>query len=1343
MNRIKLYEQFEGAPEALQLLVDALSANFAPISFAMVTEMARSIERELKCKTNILTDAEPYLSYINIGHWPYVTVKDSLKMRIIYSLFKDGRLQGFLETAQQFERGYMFEQRFATTLRLRQELYSFLEGKKSDKIDYTTTKAGEYSPEEALFEALLFEEGYRGLNLCLSTVALEAMMNMAVSKQISNLDSGYATEKIFQLLRTSPKVSKDFEEYYRILQVPIKVLSGAVHLPEHVHTTIMLNDLYGFAITNLRKGEIDQALIYFDTAIKVEKKFTKMPFPQSDVFNFFYGITLISSPRAQMDGTIAKLAKTKSVKANPILYTLLAVQNGEIRSEVQKHVKQLLEEVQQTLFSKLMIWLSSMQSEVELTITEFDIDQLIVKCQVLGFEGLLLEIYNQLKDQERLLPLQEKLGYRPVTLQEDQEDEWERILNAIIGQGEKRLVVGSKERVYRVAYLYDTNNNNLSPIVQQSKDGVSWTRGKAVSLQRFATYQAEGITEQDKRVADCVARDSYYRRQYEINLPRALYELIGHPYVFLEENSMIPVEIAEMKPELTILHTDKGFKLEVNVENIEDSLQVIRESNTRVRVIKLNNDQLTYLKLLKQLHVLPLEAKDKLLSLLKKLTGIITVYSDLIDESENLKSVAGDSRIYVQLIPIGDTLKAELFIKPFSQNAPYCKAGVGAKSVIGFIGEEKAQATRNLELEAANCEQVKSALDRIIELEADEDTYYFEDPYHSLELMESIGSMADVAVVEWPEGAKFKIAGVASFKNLSLSLRGRGNWFDIEGELNIGDETLFSMAELLKTLRKSKGRFIELKNGEFLALTDQFRRQLLEMDAMMQESKEGLSMQNFAASIFEEMQKMGVEVEGDKSYREMRKRIGEIEERSYKVSKKLQAELRDYQLEGFCWMARLNDWGAGACLADDMGLGKTVQTIAMLLHKSKSGPSLVVAPASVLPNWVREINRFAPTLNVINLAPAGDRIERLKAAKANDICVVTYGVLVSESLPMIEKKFAMTVLDEAHTIKNKETKMSKVAMQLQSDFRLLLTGTPIQNHLGEIWNLFNFINPGLLGTFERFRERFVVPIVEFKDREQQRRLKRLISPFLLRRTKSAVLDELPPKTEVIKEIQLNEVELAAYELLRRQAEDKLAESSEVGQIQALAEITRLRMAAANINLTNPGVEMASSKIQTFLDIVDELGENSHRALVFSQFTSHLALIKKELDKRGISYLYLDGSTPLNERDRLVREFQEGEQLLFLISLKAGGLGLNLTAADFVIHMDPWWNPAIEDQASDRAYRIGQQRPVTIYRLIARNTIEEKIIRLHATKKDLADSLLEGSDISNKLSREELLELLRS
>jgi SNF2 family DNA or RNA helicase len=345
-------------------------------------------------------------------------------------------------------------------------------------------------------------------------------------------------------------------------------------------------------------------------------------------------------------------------------------------------------------------------------------------------------------------------------------------------------------------------------------------------------------------------------------------------------------------------------------------------------------------------------------------------------------------------------------------------------------------------------------------------------------------------------------------------------------------------------------------------------------------------------------------------------------------------------------------------------------------------------------------------------------------------------------------KFSTIILDEAQAIKNYTTKRTKAAMDLQGDFKVITTGTPVENHLGELWSLYNFINPGLLGSIGHFQEKFGVPIDKNGDRDKKTHLRKLIQPFILRRKKNDVLDDLPAKTEITLSVSLSEGERAFYETLRRNAVESLERITDKGdgstQLKILAELMRLRRACCNPNLVSPELGLKSSKLELFGEVVEELLDNGHKALVFSQFVGHLGLIKEWVESKGIKYQYLDGSTTPQKREEAIAAFQSGRGGdLFLISLKAGGTGLNLTAADYVIHTDPWWNPAVEDQASDRAHRIGQTRPVTIYRLITENTIEEKILNLHAHKRDLADSLLEGSDASAKMTSADLLALMKS
>ena len=443
-------------------------------------------------------------------------------------------------------------------------------------------------------------------------------------------------------------------------------------------------------------------------------------------------------------------------------------------------------------------------------------------------------------------------------------------------------------------------------------------------------------------------------------------------------------------------------------------------------------------------------------------------------------------------------------------------------------------------------------------------------------------------------------------------------------------------------------------------------------------------------------------------------------------------------------------------LADDMGLGKTIQTITFLLSKSEEGPALVVAPASVAPNWKTEFEKFAPSLNVSLLNFADNRDALVKNAKAGDVVITTYGLLLSVKDALTEKRWTTICLDEAHIIKNRGAKTSAVAMQLKSDNRVMLTGTPVQNHLSELWNLFQFVNPGLLGSFEDFSRRFIIPIEQNGDKVMQKELDRLVKPFMLRRTKDKVAKELPSKEEIYQHVTMSEEEMLVYEVLRRKAEALLlSESGGKVSMNTLSEITRLRQCSCDCRLVEEGRKGAGdrpgSKITALLELLETIidgltvkknGTMNGGVLVFSQFTSYLALIKKALDAEGIKYLYIDGSVPIKTRQELVEEFQKGSCPVFLISLKAGGLGLNLTRANYVIHTDPWWNPAIEAQATDRAHRIGQQQAVTVYHLIAEGTIEEKIQRLHERKQALVQDILESTDMSHKLTGEDLLEMVR-
>ena len=665
--------------------------------------------------------------------------------------------------------------------------------------------------------------------------------------------------------------------------------------------------------------------------------------------------------------------------------------------------------------------------------------------------------------------------------------------------------------------------------------------------------------------------------------------------------------------------------------------------------------------------------------------------------------------------------------------------------MIAEIDGRRLQTTRNLKQELKLAKAAVTACPTLGRQEERDREWMVPDPEDCLELLLEFQELGEGAVLEWPEGEKLRVSHQASFDDMRLTVKKQRDWFAASGELRVDQNLVLDMQTLLQLLDKAPGRFVQLEDGQFLALTREFRKRLDEMRAYSEQSGKGIRFHPLATPAMEEFLDEVGQLKTDKHWRAHVDRLKDMQALQPQLPSTLQAELRDYQLDGFNWLARLAHWGVGACLADDMGLGKTLQALAAILTRAPEGPTLIVAPTSVGANWISEAQRFAPTLHPIQFG-SGDRQAVLDGLQPFDMLVCTYGLLQQKEVAamLAEVEWQTIVLDEAQAIKNAATKRSQAAMKLQAGFKVITTGTPIENHLGELWNLFRFINPGLLGSLERFNQRFANPIEKSGDQQARSKLKKLIQPFLLRRTKSQVLEELPSRTEILLQVELSGEEMALYEALRREALEKLADGDGDGgpkHLQVLAEIMKLRRVCCNARLVVPDTPLSSAKLLLFGETVEELLDNRHKVLVFSQFVDHLHILRDYLEERQIAYQYLDGSTPAKKRKQRVDAFQAGNGDVFLISLKAGGTGLNLTAADYVIHMDPWWNPAVEDQASDRAHRIGQQRPVTIYRLVAKDTIEEKIVSLHQHKRDLADSLLEGADMSGKMSTEDLLRLI--
>ncbi len=454
----------------------------------------------------------------------------------------------------------------------------------------------------------------------------------------------------------------------------------------------------------------------------------------------------------------------------------------------------------------------------------------------------------------------------------------------------------------------------------------------------------------------------------------------------------------------------------------------------------------------------------------------------------------------------------------------------------------------------------------------------------------------------------------------------------------------------------------------------------------------------------------------------------------------LQAVLRPYQSDGLAWMQFLRECGLAGILADDMGLGKTVQTLAHILVEKEAGrlttPALVVAPTSLMGNWQAEAARFAPGLRVLLLHGAA-RGARFAEIGEHDVVLTTYALLARDEAALRTQRFHLLILDESQYIKNSRAKAAQTAGLLNATHRLCLTGTPLQNHLGELWSQFHFLMPGLLGDEKAFNTHYRKPIEKYGDDARNAFLVRRIKPFLLRRTKDAVAKELPPKTEMVREVELSGLQRDLYETVRlamdKKVRDAIASKGVArSQIVILDALLKLRQVCCDPRLVKMGgaktAGAPSAKLDELMEMIVALLDEGRKILVFSQFTSMLALIEDELRARSIAYALLTGET--RDRAGQVAAFQGGEVPLFLISLKAGGVGLNLTAADTVIHYDPWWNPAAENQATDRAWRIGQDKPVFVYKLIAKGTLEQKIQDLQRKKAELADAVLDGGAAQN-------------
>ena len=820
--------------------------------------------------------------------------------------------------------------------------------------------------------------------------------------------------------------------------------------------------------------------------------------------------------------------------------------------------------------------------------------------------------------------------------------------------------------------------------------------------------------------------------------------LAGHPRV-LAEGTNTPIRVRSAELELRWRAT-RGGGVElvpmVDGERLEEqALQELAELSTEALWTRHRDGELIFARLTRPQQALlahttrrggtfPPVAVPELMQRLERFEAVAPVR---LDPQLRGREVDGAASALVKIEPRPDGslgLRLRLRILP---GAPAVVPGAGSEELYAFVAGERVFVARDHSAERRQASALVAALD----LDPVRSwSWDLDDPERALEVLAALRDLPDPPELAW-SGPPKRLSREATADDLALRLGQRKDWFGLEGTLSV-DGLELPLAELLEAIRDGR-RFVRLGEQGWIRLSDGLRRQLEATARAARARAGGLEVSPLVTPALEALEEAGAELEAPPTWRLALERLEQSRTLEVEAPPELRAELRPYQLDGLRWLARTAHWAPGACLADDMGLGKTVQALALLLRRSAVGPSLVVAPTSVGPGWIREAARFAPSLAV--RAYRGQGRERLLAElDAGEVLVTSYDILLRDADALAGVGWGTVVFDEAQALKNATTKRARAATRLEAGFRLALTGTPVENRVGELWSLFATIAPGWLGSKAHFKERFVGPIEGKGDEGARRGLAALARPLILRRLKAAVAPELPPRTEIVERVRLSAGERALYDQVRVAALTELDEQ-EAGRIQILAALTRLRQLACHPRLALPDSRLPSSKLEAALELLRRLRDEGHRALVFSQFTRHLALVREALEAEGFRLRYLDGGTSQRARQREIDAFQAGDGDVFLISLKAGGTGLNLTAASYVLHLDPWWNPAVEDQATDRAHRIGQRLPVTVYRLIAEGTVEEAILELHGEKRELAEALLSGTSASSLMSTAELLGLM--
>lgn len=895
----------------------------------------------------------------------------------------------------------------------------------------------------------------------------------------------------------------------------------------------------------------------------------------------------------------------------------------------------------------------------------------------------------------------------------------------------------------RLVYIYYDGEIIGVRKQRQQADG-QWADEQRLSFVQFMDRGYPFMDQGDRNIALVLREFNNYRERspYRNDGEAALPMLVGTDRVFDPTGKQISV--MEEKPSATFYVKEDQLGVISNVDFDDERAfpcKVYSDEEGNCHVIHLDRHLMDIMEGLHKMDGMPLSEAGGIIALAERLRSLVDIDVNCLEKLSSAEDMPGSSKIRVT-IRLEGTQGAfyRIMFEALPHDRIKSSLAPGEGSTELFVIEEGRclRIHRDMDAEKAKVDALEAELARLPSASKCFG-WAVDNPGELLEFMEFLHDHPDDYAVRCRD---IKYIGRASKSSWEIGLTSHIDWFGVEGQLNLGSVKI-PLKKVLKADLSGESEFVQLSEKEYLRISKALKKQLLALQSLGE--GDGLVVPKYQAGRLAEVLGMGeLPTVHNEAFERQMDLMKEAYEMTPEVPEGLNAALHDYQIEGYRWMRRLAHWGAGGCLADDMGLGKTVQTIAFLLSQQEKGPSLVIAPTSVVPGWKKELERFAPGLRPLILNNEKDRVGAIEKAAPSDVVISSYGILTSCPDMLQGREWNVIILDEAHQIKNRWTKVSKAAMDLRGASRFILTGTPVQNSLADLWNLFQFINPGMLGQYENFMARYTAHD-EAESRQRMEMLKSATQPFILRRTKETVLKELPRKTELDYLVPLSQEEMAYYEDMRSEIEDLVAmQGYESGpmDISVFEGLTKLRMASCSPGLQNPAWAGGSSKLDELRFLLEHLLKDDTHMLVFSQFTSFLGMVKPMLEKMGIPYLYLDGTTSLKERARLVEQFQRGECRIFLISLKAGGLGLNLTAANCVILLDPWWNPSIEEQAIDRSYRIGQDRDVTVLRLIAAQTIEEKIVRLQALKRDISDNVLEGTANSGKLTYQEVMDLVK-